>query len=209
MRTLAGKPLFVHSVEVAKSCDGIDDVVVSSDSDEILEVAQKYGATCIKRPLDLCGDDVPNYVVCQHVVDELDSTGKSVEKIVLLQPTNPFRDSFMLEDAVHKLAADDKYDSLVSIVRVQRSIGVVNSDGEWFSRGISQNIRAQNIDDLCAISGHVFILRVERTLRQGKLLGERIYGWELPESWRDVDIDTFNDFQVAKCVASQYFKSQS
>ena len=209
MRILAGKPLFVHSVEVAKECDKIDDIVVSSDSDVILDVAKKNGAIGIKRPLELCGDDVPNYAVCKHAVDELYSVGKHVEQIVLLQPTHPFRKSITLEDAIQKLAANDKYDSLASIVKVQRSLGLVNSNGVWFAQGTSQNIRAQNDDDLYAISGHLFILRVERTLKEGKLLGGRVCGWELPRNWHDVDIDTFRDFQVAECVAAGYFKYHS
>ena len=121
----------------------------------------------------------------------------------------PFRKSITLEDAIQKLAANDKYDSLASIVKVQRSLGLVNSNGVWFAQGTSQNIRAQNDDDLYAISGHLFILRVERTLKEGKLLGGRVCGWELPRNWHDVDIDTFRDFQVAECVAAGYFKYHS
>lgn len=204
MRQLAGKPLFVHSVDVAMQCEKIDHVVVSSDSDEILDIAESLGVTCHKRPVELCADNVPNYVVCQHVVDELQSQGVTVDTLILLQPTHPFRDSSMVDDALGIFESNNTFDSLVSVVRLHRAVGVVTADGEWHGRGGFQSVRAQNDEKLYTISGHIFILRVNRTLRKETLFGEKVYGWNLPESWKDIDIDTFDDFQFAECVAAEY-----
>ena len=57
VKQIAGKPLIAHSIEHAKQSGLFADVVVSSDSDEILKVAQDFGALTIKRPSELATDE--------------------------------------------------------------------------------------------------------------------------------------------------------
>ena len=205
VRLLAGFPLFIHSIRVARACSQIDHVVVSSDSDEILIQAEEAGVITIKRPIELCGDSVPNFEVCRHVVEELAKTGMEVEQIVLLQPTHPFRDAAGIEDAIQRFSDRPDDDSLISVAEVHRVMGAMNEDGVWHGRSSAQGVSAQNAEQLFEITGHLFILRVGRTLEHGSLLGEQIYSWMLPQNWLDIDIDTPDDFMVAECVANRFF----
>ena len=202
MRILGGKPLLMHSVEVAKLCGNIDEVVVSSDSDEILTLAKKFGVTCIKRPVELCADDVPNYMVCKHVADKFHSAGKSVEKIVLLQPTHPFRDKIGIENALEYLDSQPDADSLISVKRTQRLIGSVGQDKMLHSISSTLGLTAKCSEELYEVTGHIFIMRVKKTVECRSLLGEKKLCWNLPANWLDIDIDTLQDYEVAKSVMS-------
>jgi len=73
MRILGGAPLFAHSVDIALKSKQIDKVIVSSDSDEILKIAESLGAIPAKRPIELCGDNVPNLSVCSHIIEQFSS----------------------------------------------------------------------------------------------------------------------------------------
>ena len=205
VRQLAGFPLFVHSIRAAQACCRIDHVVVSSDSDEILQRAEETGVIAIKRPIELCGDSVPNFEVCRHVVQEVAAMGMEVGQVVLLQPTHPFRDAAGIEDAIQCFEGRPDDDSLISVAEVHRVMGAMNEDGVWHGRSSAQGVRAQNAERLFEITGHLFILRVSQTLELGSLLGEQIFSWILPQNWPDIDIDTPDDFMVAECVANRFF----
>ena len=73
IRQFAGLPLIVHSIRMAELCREIDDCVVSTDSEEIAEVARKYGAKVpFLRPAELARDDTPMWPVLQHALHEME-----------------------------------------------------------------------------------------------------------------------------------------
>lgn len=201
VRVLGDKPLFVHSVEIAIKSTQIDKVVVSSDSDEILEIASSLGAIPIKRPIGLCGDNVPNLDVCKHIVDEFASKENKIELMILLQPTHPFRTVHELDEAIKKLSDNTDFDSLVSVTPSHRIRGVLDNN-LWCQEKHSQKERAQIKNNTYEITGHLFILRVHNTIKRQSLFGDRVYAWPLPDSWFDIDIDTEKDFLIAQAVKS-------
>ncbi|HXV75671.1 MAG TPA: acylneuraminate cytidylyltransferase family protein [Candidatus Polarisedimenticolaceae bacterium] len=86
---LAGKPLLLHSIDAARASGACDQVVVSSDGREILELARRAGASALERPPELAGDDSPTSAAIEHAVAALALDEGDV--IVLLQPTSPLR----------------------------------------------------------------------------------------------------------------------
>lgn len=201
MRILGNKPLFVHSVETALNSAQVDKVIVSSDSDEILDIAEKIGAVPVKRPIALCGDHVPNLSVCAHVVDELTRNNHEIDFLALLQPTHPFRTSSGLDEAVKILSDNSDFDSLTSVAPTHRARGVL-VDNLWCQEEHKQRSRAQTKKNTYEITGHLFVLRVKNTIKRQSLFGDRVYAWVLPEPWLDIDIDTENDFIIAQAVKS-------
>ena len=199
-RLLGDKPLFAHSVDVALKSSEIDKVIVSSDSDDILEIARELGAIAIKRPVQLCGDNVPNLNVCKHVVDTLNNEGDDVELMVLLQPTHPFRTAEELDKAIKTFTLNQEFDSLASVSSAHRVRGTILSDHGWEQENQAQQERAQTKNDSFEITGHLFILRVKNTIERQLLFGKRVYAWKLPKSWLDIDIDTEQDFLIAQAV---------
>jgi N-acylneuraminate cytidylyltransferase len=208
LTSLAGMPLFGHSVRVARAVSRIDTVLVSSDSAELLSLAERYGATPVPRPPELCADDVPNFEVLRHCVSWLRARGDSPELLVLLQPTTPFRTPGPLDDMIARVDADSSADSLITVAAITRLTGDVR-DGCWTTVGKPDSVRrARGGAVQQGISGHVYILRPARTLDLGLLLGERVLAEALPETWLDVDIDNPNDLLIAECVAERFFQQR-
>lgn len=88
IRQLGEMPLIAWSIAAAFHARSIDVVVVSSDSDVILDIARKHGAATIKRPAIMATDAASSYPAMLHAINELEG---SFDWVCLLQPTSPFR----------------------------------------------------------------------------------------------------------------------
>lgn len=87
VRLVAGKPLIAHTIVQALEAGTVDDVVVSSDDEEILGVAEAYGAVPLRRPDHMARDDSP---VIETIVHAVGQCGP-YDAVALLQPTSPLR----------------------------------------------------------------------------------------------------------------------
>src|SRR5690349_16860091 len=88
---VSGKPLIAYTIEPAMEILGagsIDEVIVSTDSDEIAEVARSFGANVpFLRPEDISGDKAKSIEFIVHALDYFEQQGKSFDAVLLLQPT--------------------------------------------------------------------------------------------------------------------------
>ena len=92
IKDLLGKPLIVHSIEQALACSKIDRVYVSTDDEEIAEVASGAGAIVpFIRPASLATSSSGKIPVIEHLVDFLEQGGADISTIVDLDPTSPLR----------------------------------------------------------------------------------------------------------------------
>jgi CMP-N-acetylneuraminic acid synthetase len=113
---LAGKPLIAWTIEAAAGARTLTDWLVTTEDDEILEVARKWGAPVpFKRPDELAGDKVRNIDTVMHAMEFMErATGKPYDIMVLLQPTCPIRDPGRIDEAVTRLWESD-LDTAVSV----------------------------------------------------------------------------------------------
>jgi N-acylneuraminate cytidylyltransferase len=93
---LNGKPLICYSIEAALRSSYIDTVVVSSDDEEILNIAQSYNISFINRPKELSGDFITLEPVILNVLDFF----SGYDYFMLLQPTTPLRTVDHIDKAV-------------------------------------------------------------------------------------------------------------
>jgi CMP-N,N'-diacetyllegionaminic acid synthase len=110
---VAGKPLLAWTVEAALASRRLTRTVVSTDSEEIAELARSLGAEALARPAELAGDDTPMLDVVVHALAEL----PDCDVLVLLQPTSPLRRAEHVDAAVD-LLLDSGAESVVSVVEV-------------------------------------------------------------------------------------------
>lgn len=90
VRLMAGKPLLYYAIHNAQLCDSITDVAVSSDDDEILAIAETYGAVPLRRRAELAQDAVTLDPVIFDAVQQMEErTGSPYDIVVTLQPTSP------------------------------------------------------------------------------------------------------------------------
>jgi CMP-N,N'-diacetyllegionaminic acid synthase len=116
LREVVGKPLLVWTIEQALAVATPLEVVVSTDDEEIAEVARAAGASVpFLRPPELAQDTTPTEPVVRHALAELDRTGTVATTVMLLQATSPVRLPGTLDRALDEFARTG-VDSVVGVV---------------------------------------------------------------------------------------------
>lgn len=110
---LCGKPLLRWTVEFCVSFGLFDEVVISSDSDKILRMAEHWGAVPLERPAELCTSSAGDFGVIKHAIKKF----KDYDTIAYMRPTTPFRDKVIVEKAIKTFSED----SLRSIEKMSES----------------------------------------------------------------------------------------
>ena len=114
---LGGYPMFYYSVRAAQLCPEIDEVYVSSESAEILDAAEAFGARTILRPAALSAPHVTNQDVLCHVLEEMRQHQEAApELLVLLQPTHPLRQPREISEGIRRMHRDQTADTLLTVV---------------------------------------------------------------------------------------------
>jgi CMP-N-acetylneuraminic acid synthetase len=105
IKELHGKPLITYTIDAANTSNHIDRVVVSTDDEEIGEVASSAGAEVpFMRPAKLARDETPTEPVVTHVLDTLD---EDYQQFILLQPTSPLRTDRHIDEAIEKFQSTE------------------------------------------------------------------------------------------------------
>jgi CMP-N-acetylneuraminic acid synthetase len=111
---LQGKPLIAWTIESANESGIFDKLYVSSEDDEILQIAENWGACTLKRKTELAGDRVTLLELCLQEVEKISKAGKYTD-LYLLLPTAPFRKPATIREAWENYIKSDA-DTLLSIV---------------------------------------------------------------------------------------------
>lgn len=116
IKELNGKPLIAYTIEVALQSGVFDDVVVTTDSEEIAEISKKYGARVpFLRPDHLATDTAHTPLAVEHAVSFIENEkGIKVDVVCTLQATSPLRGYFHIQEALNKYLASGK-DALMSV----------------------------------------------------------------------------------------------
>src|SRR3989344_1993183 len=102
IKDLCGKPLIAYTIEAAKDSGVFSRLIISTDDQEIADVAKQYGAELpFMRPAELAQDATPHVPVLQHAVSWLrDNEHFFPDYVMILQPTSPMRQDFHIKEAV-------------------------------------------------------------------------------------------------------------
>jgi N,N'-diacetyl-8-epilegionaminate cytidylyltransferase len=137
IRPLAGKPLIAYAIETARNSELIDKVFVSTDDEEIAQVARRYGAEVpFIRPASLALDASPEREAWQHAVRELEKTiGESIDVFVCIPTTSPFRSVGDVDNCIQSLLDSDA-DIVVTVKPAARSpyYNMVEIDDNGYAR---------------------------------------------------------------------------
>ena len=197
---LAGKPLIAWSIETALNSPEIDDVVVSTDSIDIKQVAIDFGATVpFMRPNDLSHDTATTDDVLMHAIEELKLTPSDI--IVLLQPTSPLRDYEDIGNALSQLN-DRNVQGVVSVCECEHSPMWSNTLADNMKMGgfIRPEIatkRSQDLPRYYRLNGAIYAYRVSYLNKyKSRFYSDEIKASLMPAN-KSVDIDNEIDFQLA------------
>lgn len=193
LQLLDGEPLIAHSIKYAlQFSDLIDDVYVSTDDENIQEIAVKYGAKVIDRPSVLASDTATSASVLQHALTQIED---DIKWIILLQPTNPLRPKGLLENAFEILKNGD-CDSLMTVTENRQKFGKINN-GKLIPFNYSFGQRSQDMEPLYFENGLLYVSAAE-LVRQGKIAGDKLFPLIVNHPFAQIDIDEPDDLLLAE-----------
>lgn len=206
---LCGKPLIGWSIDQAVNAELIDDVFVTSDSDEILAVGEKFGAKSIKRPEAISGDNATSESAWLHALDEIEAKGKKVEYVVLMQATSPIRHSFDLDQAIKKMK-DENLDSLFSVANIGDFFiwRKMADKYESINYDYKNRKRRQDFGEQLLENGSFYICKPSLLRETNNRLGGNIGVHEMP-LWKSFEIDDIENVKFIKMLMENYlFKGE-
>lgn len=193
----SGKPLMQWSIDAALKSKYITDVVVSSDDDEILSLAQlNKEVIVIKRPKELAQDNSKTAPVLTHVLESLKEV--KFDYLILLQPTSPLRTAKDIDLAFEKLL-NSEATSLISVCELEHHPfksfkvdekgylqGVINNDYPFYPR--------QSLPKAYRANGAIYIIKVNNFIKDKRLLTNKAAYFEMSID-ASLDIDTIKDLR--------------
>ncbi len=195
-----GKPIIAYSIEAALASGVFDEVMVSTDDEEIAEIAKKYGAKVpFFRSEKTANDFATTVDVIEEVLNTYKERGEEFDIFCCIYPTAPFITAKRLKDAVEELAKSDA-DSLIPVVRFsyppQRAMEI--HDGKLvFRQPENLSKRSQDLEPHFHDAGQFYVVRSESFFNNRGIMVGDILPMELSEL-EVQDIDNEVDWKLAE-----------
>ena len=203
IRPFVGKPIIVYSIETALTCGIFERVVVSTEDEEIAEVARAAGAeTPFIRPINLADDHAGTNAVVKHAIDWLSQRGSAVSTACCIYPTAPFVTVADLRRGYERLGDGDKrfvFSATTFAFPIQRAIRLLPEGGvcpffpEWIDH------RSQDLETAYHDAGQFYWGQAEAFRLELPVFATHSAPVVLPR-FRVMDIDTIEDWSHAELM---------
>ena len=200
IREFCGKPILAYSIEAALESGLFDHVMVSTDFEEIAEIARKYGAEVpFFRSETTSGDFATTNDVLAEVLEEYEKRGMHFDVACCIYPTAPFVTAEKLKTAVAQLESSDA-DTLIPVVSFsyppQRAM-VVENERLVFKYPEYLDSRSQDLQSHYHDVGQFYVFRTDRFAINKKLMVGDILPFIVSEL-EVQDIDNLTDWKIAE-----------
>ena len=200
IKEFCGKPILAYSIQAALEAGVFDTVMVSTDDEEIAEIAKKYGAEVpFYRSEKTANDFATTADVILEVVEEYENRGQAFDMVCCIYPTAPFLTAEKLRDAVKKLENADA-DTLIPVVAfsypVQRAL-VIREEKLVFEYPEFLDSRSQDLEPHYHDVGQFYVLKTEAFKKSQKIMVGNILPFEISEM-EVQDIDNQTDWEIAE-----------
>ena len=184
IKIIHGKPLIVWSIEKGLRSKLIDKLVVSTDSEEIAQIAKEAGAEVLMRPSELATDTASTQDVMVHTLQHYPA-----DTLVLLQPTSPYRSNGLIDDCINEFLQND-FDSLAT--------GFI-CDYKEYGRN---TLPRQQIQGFFYDDGNVYVMKADNILK-GDRYGTKI-GRKIINRYENAEIDDEYDFWLLEQILRKF-----
>ncbi|MCS4047524.1 N-acylneuraminate cytidylyltransferase/CMP-N,N'-diacetyllegionaminic acid synthase [Salinibacter ruber] len=203
LREVEGGPLIEYSIRAGLESSVIDSVVVSTDHEEIAEVANAIGARVpFMRPPALATDEAPTAPVITHALEELRGRGEEYEAFVLLQPTSPLRTAIHIDDAF-SIFEDSNADSVVSVYPTCEERWERTEEGAQKLNYNDAGKRRQDREPEYVVNGAIYVTDTSQFLETGKPITGIVGLYEMSER-ESVDVDTHFDLWLVRKIVKKW-----
>lgn len=200
IKDLCGKPLIAYSIDVARAFTDDENICVSTDSEEIKQVVEKYGLKVpFLRPDYLATDTATSSDVLVHAVNFYKEQGREYKKLCLLQPTSPLRTVEDVQGAFD-LYRDD-IDIVTGMVKSHAPsiLNEENEDGFMVSVFNKNGLGRQYVREMYETNGAVYVMNVKSLLEKGMKGFSRKVKYVMSKD-HSVDIDDIIDFMLVETI---------
>ena len=211
LRLINNKPLIVYSIEQAIATELFDQIVVSSDSKEIREVALANGATfCVDRPAELATDTAPKLPAIKHCVENAEGKFGQFEVIIDLDATAPLRESSDIIGAL-ELLQSAKADNVITGTPAHRSpyFNLVETDVNGIvslSKPPANVVaRRQDSPQCFDMNASIYVWRRQALFANENLFTSNTRLFVMPRE-RSLDIDSQADFEMVEWMMTKGLK---
>lgn len=198
VRPLAGRPLWWHAVEQARLA-GMDEIVITTDIEEVLSVTGEPGLTLLERPETLARHDTPMAPV---VVDALKRAVSGSATCVLLQATSPLRVAGDIEECLSRHATGE-FDLVKTVTETDAGVLKYGRLEEGAFRPLADPSfcfsNRQSLPSVYKPNGAVYVFDRDWFLSNGGFVTDRIGAVIMPPE-RSFDIDTEADFALIEAA---------
>lgn len=195
------KPLIAWTIEAAQNTQLVDRLILSSDDNEIISIANQFSCESpFKRPDELATDEASIYDVIIHALDAIE---ESYDFVVLLQPTSPLRTAEDIDECI-KLCHQSNTPSCVAMCETPKS-------PHWMYQldntkritpildGKSQNSRRQDLPAAYVVNGAVYVARTDWFRENKTFIDAETCAYIMPYE-RSIDIDSAWDMKLLQFI---------
>ena len=190
------KPLIYWTIQQSLGSKYIsENVYVSSDSEEILNLSNSYGAHTIKRPEELSTDNSTSEIALLHAINNIEKT-TNIDLVVFLQCTSPLRESGDIDNAIEYFIKNE-LDSLFSATNMKDLClwRTVNKELKSINFDYKSRLMRQNIDPQFSENGSFYIFKPDILKKYNNRFGGKIGLYEM-DSWKIYEIDDKEDIEI-------------
>lgn len=204
VRLLRGKPLIVHTIEVAKRCKLINRIIVSTDDPKIAEIARLNGAEVpFLRPKELASDTAPKLPVIKHAIEYLENQeGYYPDIVVDLDPTSPLRREEDIEACI-RMVAEGRADNVFSVTKARRNpyfniVEILDGKVQLVKPLAQVIVRRQDAPQVYEINASIYAWKRGALMNNNTIFLENTMVYLMPE-WA-IDIDSEIDFEFVEFI---------
>lgn len=194
-----GRPLFVHSTDFAKASPLVDRHYVTTNDSYIMNLCGERKIPYIERPDKYCKSISNSSGYIGHFLDTLREKGETLpDALLILQPTNPIREHRFLKEMVG-LYRKHTADCVFTVVKSKSKMGrIINETFVPFNYEFEQ--RFQDMEDFYEEKGMFYLVNVTSFINNGTLYGKVNIPYIIPDTYRNIDIDTKLEMDIAELV---------
>jgi len=207
IKLLNGKPLILYTLEAARKIFSNEQICVSTDDEEIKKCVENSGLLVpFLRPDSLATDGAGTYEVLLHALDYYESQGIVFKKVVLLQPTSPFRDETHILGACSLFTMD--IDMVVSVKETKSNpyylLFEEDDNGFLHQSKNAKFTRRQDCPTVWEYNGAIYVINVD-SLRQYNISSfQKKIKYEM-DGIHSLDIDNALDWAICETIIREKY----